>query len=68
MVATIATEAEYLDESISTCRFALRVAMVSNTVSARTTQLGSLGLMVFRVLGFCNGVLGFSGFTGLRGF
>jgi hypothetical protein len=29
----VATEAESLDESISTCRFALRVAMVSNTIT-----------------------------------
>jgi kinesin family protein 6/9 len=33
MIATVATEAESLDESISTCRFALRVAMVSNTIT-----------------------------------
>lgn len=32
MVATISTEAGQIDESISTCRFAQRVAMISNKV------------------------------------
>ena len=36
MVATITAEHSQLDESISTCRFAQRVAMVSNEVSFRT--------------------------------
>lgn len=33
MVATVNLSQEQLDESISTCRFAQRVAMVSNVVS-----------------------------------
>ena len=32
MVATISTEENDLDESISTCRFATRVALIKNTV------------------------------------
>ena len=33
MIANITAQHEQLDESISTCRFAQRVAMVSNQVS-----------------------------------
>ena len=33
MVATIASEQQQIDESISTCRFAERVAMVRNVVA-----------------------------------
>ena len=36
MVATISSEQQQVDESISTCRFAERVAMVRNMVSRRT--------------------------------
>eukprot|EP00958_Prasinococcus_capsulatus_P000460 scaffold40_cov413-Prasinococcus_capsulatus_cf.AAC.3 len=32
MIANISIQQEHLDESISTCRFAQRVAMISNTV------------------------------------
>ena len=32
MIATVTAEAEQVDESISTCRFAQRVAMISNQV------------------------------------
>ena len=35
MVATISSEQQQVDESISTCRFAERVAMVRNMVSKR---------------------------------
>lgn len=32
MIATVTTKGDQLDESISTCRFAQRVAMISNKV------------------------------------
>lgn len=33
MVATVSGEAEHMEESISTCRFAQRVALIKNEVS-----------------------------------
>ncbi len=40
MVATISSEQQQLDESISTCRFAERVAMVKNQVGWGRSRLG----------------------------
>jgi kinesin family protein 6/9 len=38
MIATVTTRNDQIDESISTCRFAQRVAMVSNKVSTADTS------------------------------
>lgn len=40
MVATASGEAQHMEESISTCRFAQRVAMVKNEVRAAVYTLG----------------------------
>ena len=42
MIANITAQHEQLDESISTCRFAQRVAMVSNQVTTACCWLVSL--------------------------
>ena len=42
MIANITAQHEQLDESISTCRFAQRVAMVSNQVSPGAAAATSL--------------------------
>ena len=41
MVATITGALQQLEESISTCRFAQRVALVTNKVSSLTSLKGS---------------------------
>ena len=46
MVAAVAPEAQHIEESISTCRFAQRVAMISNRCAGeggRETQWGDCG-------------------------
>ena len=37
MIATMSSEVQHLNESISTCRFAQRVAMIKNQVRAVLT-------------------------------
>lgn len=41
MVANVAPETQHLEESISTCRFAQRVALISNQARWRGWEWGS---------------------------